>query len=33
MLHYKITYGGDNFKNLQLTGWVDADYGGDVDSQ
>ena len=32
-LHYKITYGGDNFKDLKPTGWVDADYGGDVDSR
>jgi Reverse transcriptase (RNA-dependent DNA polymerase) len=32
-LNYKITYGGKNFKDLRLTGWVDADYGGDIDSQ
>jgi hypothetical protein len=30
-LHYKITYSGDQYKNLQPIGWVDADYGGDVD--
>jgi hypothetical protein len=32
-LHYKITYGGDCFKDLKPTGWVDADYGGDIDSR
>ena len=32
-LHYKITYGGERFKDLKPVGWVDADYGGDVDSQ
>ena len=32
-LHYKITYGGNNLNNLEPTGWVDADYGGDIDSQ
>lgn len=32
-LHYKITYGGDGFKDLKPTGWVDADYGGDIDSR
>ena len=31
-LHYKIKYGGDCFKDLRPTGWVDADYGGDIDS-
>ena len=31
-LHYKITYGGDHFKDLKPIGWVDADYGGDIDS-
>ena len=31
-LHYKITYGGDCFKDLWPTGWVDADYGGDINS-
>jgi hypothetical protein len=30
---YKITYGGGDFKDLRLIGWVDADYGGDVDSR
>jgi hypothetical protein len=32
-LHYKITYGGKDFKDLRPTGWVDADYGGDIDSR
>jgi hypothetical protein len=32
-LNYKITYGGKNFKDLRPTGWVDADYGGDIDSR
>ena len=32
-LHYKITYGGDSSKDLKPIGWVDADYGGDVDSR
>jgi hypothetical protein len=32
-LHYKITYGGDRFKDLKPIGWVDADYGGDIDSR
>jgi hypothetical protein len=32
-LHYKITYGGDGFQDLRPTGWVDADYGGDIDSR
>ena len=30
-LDYEITYGGNGFKDLRLTGWVDADYGGDID--
>lgn len=33
MLHYKIMYGGSSFNDLRPTGWVDADYGGDIDSQ
>ena len=32
-LHYKITYSGDSFKSLKPIGWVDANYGGDIDSQ
>ena len=32
-LHYKITYGGNNLNDLKPTRWVDADYGGDIDSQ
>ena len=33
ILHYKITYSRDKFKDLKMTGWVDADYRGDIDSQ
>ena len=33
MLHYKITYGRDSFKDLKPIGWVDANYGGDIDSR
>ena len=32
-LHYKITYGGEGHKDLKLTWWVDADYGGDIDTR
>jgi hypothetical protein len=32
-LNYKITYGGNGLTNLRPIGWVDADYGGDIDSR
>jgi hypothetical protein len=32
-LHYKITYGGDGYKDLRLVRWVDVDYGGDINLQ
>jgi hypothetical protein len=31
-LHYKITYGGKH-RDLKPTGYVDADYGGDIDNR
>ena len=31
-LSYKITYSGNGFMSLRPTGWVDADYGEDIDS-
>jgi hypothetical protein len=32
-LHYKIMSGGDHFKDLKPIGWVDDDYGGDINSR
>jgi hypothetical protein len=32
-LNYKITYSGNGFKDLKPTRWVNASYGGDLDSQ
>jgi hypothetical protein len=32
-LHFKITYGGKGFTDLAPVGYVDADYGGDIDTR